>query len=94
MPNESCQVLDGDAYFDALQQDRAAVDFDQWLDTLKPLPEEIQSEAACSMPSANEQHPSFASAIMPAEAQQWAEFASSSAQGDVLAMSDDDRLLL
>ena len=29
MPNESCQVYDDDASFDTLQQDRAAVDFDQ-----------------------------------------------------------------
>ena len=27
MPNESCQVLDSDANFDTLQQDRAAVGF-------------------------------------------------------------------
>ena len=47
------------------------------------------------MPAANEHHPSFASASMPAEAQQWAEIASSSApkEDGVLAMADDDSQL-
>lgn len=41
MPIESCQVSDSNAYCDTLQQDSAAVDYDQILDTFKPLPEEI-----------------------------------------------------